>query len=326
MISGSTHRLSLGILILVVIACVATLLGWDTRTRKERELSANDPVAKGRADLDGLRQNYGRIRSVHLAATATISIYQEKKQEGTGSFEYWADGDRYRTSCHTDPQLELLADIDMAYDGGQFHYLDRHMGLLSHRTQDEAKSFAALPNPFFLPVDYLSNDSDDCVFCKLRLKDFKSMDPQWEQRKEKVSVHANGKDPDTQLDFSEMELPGFMDGRKLSKVLVRLNRKADGKNQVTRIDRVQDDGKPLASVGLSDFSATSLGEFPRTIKIEVFDDQGTVIMKVDYKIQTVEIDPVLDSRIFTISDDEANGVWDSDQKKFVKLMPPKKKP
>jgi hypothetical protein len=48
----------------------------------------------------------------------------------------------------------------MAYDGKRFYFLDRETAMLSYRQSDEAKSHVALPNPLFLPLDFISDDDE----------------------------------------------------------------------------------------------------------------------------------------------------------------------
>lgn len=175
-----------------------------------------------------------------MIATAKISIYEAQVREGTGTFEYWAEGNRYRTSCHTDAQLELLGDVDMAYDGARFYYFDRQAGMLGHRVEDEEKTFAALPNPFFLPVDFFTNDRDECTFCRLRLKDFHSRSTGWDKRKDKISIRSSGKDQGIQLDLTEVEMPGEVIDKQDTKFRLYLTANANGHAHATKIERLQD--------------------------------------------------------------------------------------
>src|SRR6185295_3065943 len=210
--------------------------------------------------------------------TATITLYEgDGPKEGSGALEYWADDNRYRTSCRTDPQLGLLSDIDMSYDGGKFYYLDHKGGMLSLRTQDEEKSFTALPNPFFLPVDFFSNDTDECALCKLKLKDFKARSTHWDKQKDKLSIRAKGKDQSTNLDFTDVELPGDVIDKKKSKFRLRLVSNANGVSQPIKIDRLQPDDRPLTSILLSDYTSTAVGDFPRKIQVQAFDEQATLV-------------------------------------------------
>src|SRR5215210_6145676 len=110
MTNGKSHHIFLALLALFVCGVVITLLVWlPTRLKQPQPSAANDPKTKSIRDLDELHEKYARVRSVHMVATARISIHQGRGLEGAGRFEYWAEGNRYRTTCHTDPQLELLS-------------------------------------------------------------------------------------------------------------------------------------------------------------------------------------------------------------------------
>jgi hypothetical protein len=327
MTNGKSHHILLALLALFVCGVVVTLLVWlPTRSKQPLPSAANDPKTKSTRDLEELHEKYARVRSVHMVATARISIYQGRGLEGAGRFEYWAEGNRYRSTCHTDPQLELLSDTDTAYNGVQFDYLDRQARMLSHRAQDEEKTFTALPNPFFLPVDFFTNDRDDCSFCRLRLKDFHSRTTRWDNRKDQISIRSSGKDQGTQLDFTEVEMPGEAVDRRDTKFRLYLTPNANGLAHATKIERLQLDDRPLTSIVSSDFTSTPAGDFPRRIQVQAFDIQSTVVMQVDYYIETLEVNQPIDNSVFKIKDEEAEVVWDSDNKRFIKERPLKKKP
>jgi len=327
MTNGKSHRIFLALLALIVCGIVVTLLVWLPNRLKQLQPSAvDDGKGKSARDLEELHQKYARVRSVHMIATAKINIYEGQVREGTGTVEYWAEGNRYRSNCRTDPQLELLSDIDTAYDGSRFYYLDHGNGLLSYRAEDEEKSFGALPNPFFLPVDFFTNDMDDCAFCRLRLKDFHSRTTHWDKQKEKISIRSKGKEQATQLDFTEVEMPGEVIDKKNSKFRLHLTANANGLAHATKIERLQPDDRPLTSIESSDFISTLVGEFPRHIQVQAFDAQSTVVMQVNYQIEVLEVNQPIDNSVFKIKDDEAKGVWDSDERKFIKEKPLNKKP
>lgn len=329
MTSSKSYRVYVVLLAVTICGVIALLVWLPTKTREADVIPAlpagNDDRSKSTRDLEELHQKYAHVRSVHMVATVKISLYDHGVKEGGGSFEYWAHDNRYRTSCRTDPQLQLFSDIDMAYDGGHFYYLDRENGMLSYRTTDEEKSFTALPNPFFLPADLFSNDTDECAFCKLRLTDFKARSTRWDNQKDKLTVRAKGKNQATQLDFTEVEMPGEVIDKKNSKFRVQLTANGNGVGQPTRIERLQPDDRPLTSIELSDYVSTVAGEFPRRIQVQAYDAQSTVVMKVDYFIETLEINQPMDMSVFSIKNDEAEGVWDSDSRKIIKEKPLKKK-
>jgi hypothetical protein len=253
MISNKLHPVFV-ILVTLSFCGVITLLIWLPTKSREALPAADQETTKSARDLEELHQKYTRVRSVHMVATAKISLYEDGLKDGTGTFEYWAEDNRYRTACRTDPNLGLLGDIDMAYDGGRFYYFDRKAGMLAYRTLDEERSFAALPNPFFLPVEFFSNDTDECVFCRLRLKDFKERSTHWEAQKDRISIRSKGKDPASLVEVTELEMPSAVVDKKSSKFRLHLTADANGATRPTKIERLQTDDKPLTSIMMSDSS------------------------------------------------------------------------
>ena len=324
--SFNLHRALLVLLTLAICGGVTRLILLPTKSKAAEQPVTDLEKHKAARDLEELHQKYGRIRSVHITATAKITFYDGGLREGSGSFEFWADDNRYRTTCRTDPQLELFGDLDEAYNGGRFYNLDRKTGMLSYSAHEGEKSFSALPNPFFLPVDFFSNDTDECVFCRLRLKDFKARSTRWDKQKDKISIRSKGKDQATGLDFTELEIPGEVIDKRSSKFRVHVTDSANGVSRPDKIERLQANDRPLTSIVLSDYTSTVTGEFPRRIQVQTFDDQSTLVLRVDYYIETLELNQPIDQSVFTIRNDEAEGVWDSDEKKFIKEKPLKKKP
>lgn len=323
--SFNLHHALLALLTLIVCGGVTLLVLLPTKTKLVEQTATDHDKNKATRDLEELHQKYARIRSVHIIATAKISFYDGGLREGAGAIEYWADDNRHRTTCRTDPQLELFGDLDEAYNGGRFYYLDRKTGMLSHSAQEGEKSFSALPNPFFLPVDFFSNDADECAFCRLRLKDFKARSTRWDKQRDKVSIRSKGKDQAANIEFTEVEIPGEVIDKRKSKFRLHVTDSGNGAGRPNKIERLQANDKPLTSIMLSDYTSTVAGDFPRRIQVQTFDDQSTVVLKVDYYIETLELNQPIDQSVFTIRNDEAAGVWDSDEKKFIKEKPLKKK-
>lgn len=94
-------------------AAIATLtwaaLAWMSSA------AAGGPPGTWERSLDDLVSRYGEVESVHLRATTHILFTQHPDGSptgGTGAFEYWADGSRYRIHCVTDDALGLMDDRD----------------------------------------------------------------------------------------------------------------------------------------------------------------------------------------------------------------------
>ncbi|MFZ0062997.1 MAG: hypothetical protein WAL47_13285, partial [Pyrinomonadaceae bacterium] len=189
--------------------------------------------------------------------------------------------------------------------------------------QDISTTIGALPNPLFLPVSFLSIEDDACPFCGLRWTDFKSQNIQWNHRLAGLEIKSQTKEKATGRVFTDLEMPGGVKGKRAFKIHIRVAGTTDGKTRPTQIDQVGWDGKSLTSMSFSDFISTALGEFPRTTKLEVFDEKSTILVKMIYSLKTLELDQPLEKDAFAINFDEAGRVWDSDNKKLVKESKPK---
>jgi hypothetical protein len=299
-------------ILVAAAALAATALGLAGGGGAARRQEA-DAAARG---LDKLREKYAAVESVHLSADVKLAVYGADFRVGSGAYEYWAQGDRYRIKSRTDSQLGLKTDYDIAYDGKRFYLLDHSMAVLSYRRKDEPRSVAALPNPLFLPVDYLSSDDDDCPLCSLRLPDFKSENGRWKSRAAGLQVrppHPGGADGEVVA-----EMPGGKVNHRQFKLRVRMSRQGDGTVRPTLIERVDADGRIMASITFGNFAESALGQFPRGIVIKAFDDDGSLTLQAEFNVKALEVNSPLDQGVFSISFDEAESVWDSDEKRFVK--------
>jgi len=291
------------------VALVLVVAGGGAQER-EKERAARS--------LGKLRERYAAVKTAHVSASVKLAVYGKEFRAGTGTFEYWVEDERYRVRSRTDRQLGLKADFDVAYDGARFYLLDRSQGLLSYREKDEPRSMTSLPNPLFLPVDYLSGDDDDCPLCALRLSDFKAESLRWSSRAAALEVRSHGRDHATGETASEVEMLGGRVNNRPFKLRVRMSEQGDGSARPTQIDRVGTDGRVMASITFRDFAASQLGPFPRLIVVKAFGDDGNLALQAEFTVKTLEVNAPLDRSLFTISFDEAEAVWDSDGKRFVK--------
>lgn len=320
------RRAAVRVIVVLMSSLTATLVVWAA-VRDSVYLYPNAPnqtktnyVEK----LEELRQRYAAIRSVHMVADAQITLYGTNFRIGKGSYEYWAEGDRYKIKCQSDKHLEFLPDVDIAYDGSQFYRLDRASRILSYQQQDVSKTIGALPNPLFLPVNFLSIEDDDCRFCGLRMTDFKSHSARWYDRAARLEVRSQRKEPNSIYNLTDLEMPGGTKAKRAVRMQLRIAETGDGRVRTTRIDEVSPDGRVLTSLTFDNFFATALGEFPRTISLEVFDERSNILVRMIYSVKTLELDQPIEKNVFAISFEEAETVWDSDGRRLVKEKPPKK--
>ncbi|HBB86806.1 MAG TPA: hypothetical protein DC047_04255 [Blastocatellia bacterium] len=314
-------QLATGLILAVIAFATATVVVFPIvrdAHGDSPQVGPNQSKEKSLLELEKLRQNYAMVKSIHIVADAKVAVFGASFRVGKGSYEYWAEGDSYKMKCHTDPNVGLLADVDVAYDGKQFYFLDHASGTLSYQQQDVMKTTGALPNPLFMPVDFLSIDDDDCHFCALRMTDFKSASAPWKNRSSRLEVKSTSIDETTGDVLTDLDIPGGIKNKHLFKFRLRLAEAKDGKLRVTRIDRVGPDGKLLTTMRLDHFAPSALGEFPRTIDLEGFDEQGNLLARMTYTITTLEINQPTQNSAFAIGFNEADAVWDSDRRIFVK--------
>jgi len=269
-------------------------------------------------NLERMREKYSAVRSVHLAAVFKMTIYGKDSRTGSGTYEYWAEGDRYRIKSLTGKHLGLKTDFDVAYDGKRYYLLDTKLKVLSYQQKDVPGTFTALPNPFYLPIDYLSNDDDDCALCALRLTDFKTEDARSGHRVKSLVVKSERRDAATGGIISELEMPGGKINKRSFRLSISTLAANEGPARPLRIDRIGVNDKLLSSLSFANFTPTALGDFPSTMVIRAFDDEGNLAMQGEFIVSTLKLNEPIASSIFTIDFAAAEAVWDSDGKFFVK--------
>lgn len=304
---NGAKRLTVHVVIVVVLSITATVVVWAAiRTSDPTVYSITDETQTPAVEkLERLRQRYAAIKSVHIMAEARITLYGDNFRVGTGSYEYFAEGDRYKIECRTSKNLGFLPDVEVAYDGKRFYHLNHGSGILTYKNQDISTTIGALPNPLFMPVSFLSREDDSCRFCALRMTDFNSQSDHWSHRVERVKIKSQRKDPNTGQTFTDLELPGGTKAKRQLKINLRITDTPDGQLRTSRIDEITAEGKLVTSTTFADFFATALGQFPRTIVLEGFDENSNLLVRITYSIKTLEFNGAVDNTVFAISFDEA---------------------
>jgi hypothetical protein len=247
--------------------------------------------------LERLLARYESITSVHVLAEATIRLIVPAKADqyakqalagtaGQGSFEYWALGDKYRVKCSTDPDLALLGDVEYAFDGAEFQFLDLQSATLSYQKGDVDRLATALPNPFFLPVEFLAEESDACEACVMKLQHVR--DPQnWVSHLMRFGTSERTTD---RRDVSTMRGPLSKQGTALTYRVV-----TNG-TRLERIDRVRQDGTTF--IRLKYARRMEPPDFPHRITLTAFDERGSKSTEVDFAIRAMEVDQPMPRRSF----------------------------
>lgn len=267
--------------------------------------------------LEDLRGKFASINSVHLVANATVVIYGENFATGHGSFEYWAEGDRnYRIKCITDKNLKLNTDLDIAYDGQHFQFLDLRSGMLSFGKQEDFRSHVSLPNPFFLPLEFLSIEDEDCALCRTRLSDLKREDERWKTRSQGFELKSRQFNNNTLN--AVVEMPGGKLYKRPFKLRLTMNGPDEENAWPVKIERIGPEGQTYLSIEFKSFMENSWLHVPREILITARDEKGSLALRLEYEVRLLEINQPLANNVFKIDFRDAENVWDSDLRKLVK--------
>ena len=279
--------------------------------------------------LNGLRDQYSPIRSLHLKASVLITIHRPGglgigtggASVGSGTFEYWAEGNRYRIRSTSDPRLELTQDFDIAYDGTQFQLFDLGKSTLTVRRDDLRQLPIALPNPFFLPLDFLSQDNDDCLLCRLKLQHLAG-GSLWQDKLSSASLVSSAADrPGPPI----YDVPGGSIGGVPFRHRIYLGKDGDSLN---RIDRFTSDDKLMLRIDLGAYEvfrgSEAVSKLPRHISVTTYNyrGDGKPMLESNFVIDQLAVNPTLTVQDFILSRDEPEYVYESDQGAFLKRPEP----
>jgi hypothetical protein len=166
-------------------------------------------------------------------------------------------------------------------------------------------------------LDFLSTDDDDCGLCRLRFSDLKSKNERWKNRSRSLQFKSADLNSDTTVD-TVVEMPGGRIKKKPFKIRVRMTGSDEAKMWPVQIERIGPEDRVMASVGFSEFQENDPLHIPREVSIGVFNEAGNLALRIQYVVRIVEIDQPLAANTFRISFDDAEGVWDSNNRKFIK--------
>ena len=268
---------------------------------------------------DNFNASFRAIQSVHMKAEVLISFYNPLDYESTepllrkeASIEYWATDVRYKLTVRTDPDLKLAEDMEIVYDGSYYHMFFPKRGLLYYSRQESPPREipAALPNPFFLPLDYLSEDNDACSACRLNLEDMYG-DAVWS--KFQANVASN--------ELNMFTTPGG----KLNGVDFVHRVSWDFENGgPARIERRNHDNQVIYTLDFSNYVEEHGFNFPRMIIGRSYIDnlsgqvvQGMENSGIGFRIEQLSLNQAMPRETFSISNDRVEKFWDENEKRFV---------
>ncbi len=250
-------------------------------------LSDGQPLTRFLSEMQAF---YEGTTSVHLAVDVTVRMIGDDLSvtEGGGHVEYWTDGQSYRLKCRTDRFLGLADDFDYSYDGQQFRM---NMGTVVSIAKASPRALpTAIPNPFYLPVEFLAGDHEECPTCVLTLDRLRELDilsklSRIAQSPESV---AGGYSIDAGADHGT----------------------------VSRIRRSRPDGS-ISRTTLY-FSPTASTWFPTRIVVEAFlKGSQTARAEVQYFVTSIETNQRIDPAVFRLTAPPNIPIWDSDRRRFI---------
>ncbi|HEY0771345.1 MAG TPA: hypothetical protein VGD31_13525, partial [Sphingobacteriaceae bacterium] len=260
------------------------------------------------------------IKSVEMNANVTIDIIKDNSTvSGTGQISYAAFDNKYKYVCSVSDNLQnegFMRDVDILFNGAKFYFYDRESKIVSYQASEEVRLPSALPNPFFLPIEFLGNDDDGCEGCKMRLQDVKTP-VRWSKRASSISElsteYSNG------MTHTLIEMPGGDLNKIPYNYRVRLVGESTDKLQPISIARINNNGIPLVEILLSDLRAVQEfnAKVPYTVEVGARDDSGRLVLKAVFTITNLKINQTLGDDKLSPNFSGAERFWDSDTKNFV---------
>jgi hypothetical protein len=200
------------------------------------------------------------------------------------------------------------------FNGEKYYFYDRESKIVSYQAAEEVRLPAALPNPFFLPVEYLSND-DSCEGCKMRLPDVKRP-VRWAKRVS--SITEISKEINDAGIHSLVQMPGGDLNKIPYNYRVRLMGESAETMQPHSVARVKQDQIPLAEILLKDMRAVQ-GiniKIPYIVEVLARDETGRATLKATFTITKLKINQAFADSLLSANFAGAESYWNSDEKSF----------
>jgi hypothetical protein len=269
--------------------------------------------------LERVRGEYANVKTIELEADARIDIIKtDSIVSGTGRIQYVAKDNKYKYVCSVSDNLVdegLMRNIDVLFNGEKFYFYDRESKIVSYQAAEEVRLPAALPNPFFLPIEYLSNDDDSCEGCKMRLPDVKRP-IRWAQRVS--SITEISKEINDVGIHSLVQMPGGDLNKIPYNYRIRLMGESAETMQPHSVARVRQDQIPLAEILLKDMRAVQgiNVKIPYVVEVLARDETGRVTLKAAFTITKLKINQAFEDTLLAADFAGAESRWNSDEKSF----------
>jgi hypothetical protein len=272
----------------------------------------------------GMMSLYRGATSVHVRASVYVEINRggDDLVTGQGIYEYWEEGDNFRLSYWLSPDLGVMGNLEYAYDGT---YYQLHLvGDSTVHLEDSPKNVrkddlllltAPIPSPFHLPIQPIVPSVDECssVHCLPTLRYLH--DAKHWQKFGKQAHRGSERDSGVRI-----HAPGGSEGGYDFEYEIGLRPSSQGPEELTTIEKIGKDGEVISAVTFSDFETVNSGRvqgkaanrFPMMMTYQVMNpggvDRSEPVLRVRYKLETLEIDSDLNDQVFTIAVDETMDV------------------
>jgi hypothetical protein len=270
------------------------------------EEGSRELASRYKGTLDHLRGFYKSIRAAHLETGVWVNF---PDRTGEGAFDYWLEGQKYRSRSTADARLGLASGLVSAYDGERYQLLFEADSRLSLYREPPAQVPAPFMNPLYLPVAFLSSEGDGCPACELTL-DAIADETRWRSRVgEARGLAEKGGE-------GRLILPGGrLQGRPFYyRVTVLPNR-----DLVSKIEYVRPGGKVFRVVDFSRYLRVkgSTYPFPQHILLTGLDDDGKRVVSLHFMVKSLQLNMPIEPERFTIPFSEVRTIIDEDQPTFL---------
>ncbi len=270
--------------------------------------------------LNRIREEYGKIRSLEIEAAGEVRIFTDKPQTlGTGNVTYYAEGGKYRYSSSVSEPLRaagLMRDLEVLFDGTKYYLFDKEAKIVSYQENEEIRLPGAFPNPLFLTLDFLGNDDDSCVNCRLRLHDIRQPVKWGERVSAMYEVFESNSDG---LIHIIVGMPGgAVNGTPFDyHVGIVGTAKAP---VIASVYRIKADGHPLSKVTAGDFRTVEgfSSKVPHRIEISSHKESGMPEMHTIFTVKKIKINQTAKPDAFAPRFSGAEKFWSNERKEFTK--------
>jgi hypothetical protein len=297
-------------------------LSADSQTQSGGATTGNTPLTGTKVYVNALervRNEYANVKTIEMEADAKIDIIKTRSiVSGTGRIRYAAKDNKYKYACTVSDNLVnegLMRNIEVLFNGEKFYFYDSESKIVSYQAAEEVRLPAALPNPFFLPIEFLSNDDDNCEGCKMRLVDV-SRPIRWAKRVSSISEIS--REFREGLAYAHIQMPGGDLNKIPYNYRVRLAGESAETMQPISLDRVKQDQIPLAEILLKDMRVTPgiNVKIPYNVEVIARDETGRVTLKAVFIITKLKINQAFADTLLAANFADAQSYWNSDERKF----------